>query len=157
MFGLRTWTLSLSASAAWAFKDTSPFMLFSTSKYASIGPTLHHQLTNLIRFDWSPPSIATNEAISSQIDSVISKCSSDFYIVAHQPGVSSTDFRQPSTPHLREYVQKRKQHIKSSASVSEVVGDIDPEMTVKALQKACGAEPMAIDPLSERCSLTVTV
>ena len=115
---------------------------------ATVSNTYTAQLSNVTRFDWSPPSIATSETISNQIDSIISKCSSDYYIVAHQPGASSRDYSPSSTPHLKDLVQKRKMNVKSGASVSDVVGEMDPEVTLRALQKACGAERLPIDPLS---------
>ena len=67
-----------------------------------------------------------------------------------QPGARSTDFHdQFSTPRLRQKVLGEDKDIRSSFTVSDVIGELDLREFSKGLQEKCGAELLEIDASSE--------
>lgn len=73
-------------------------------------------------------------------------CPSDYYVVAFQPGVHSTDFVSRSTaPSLGEKMMGKDKAIRSTASVHEVSGAMDATQVQSMIEKACGAKSTVID------------
>jgi hypothetical protein len=97
-------------------------------------------------FDWEIPSISTQRTIQEQLLKSFSKCSSDFYIIAQQQGVNAGDYTSRSTPHLQEWMERRSNDVKFSATVSEVLGELKSTDLEEILQKGCGGDTMIIDP-----------
>ncbi|KAL2358723.1 BIG/ATPase V1 complex, subunit S1 [Cryomyces antarcticus] len=124
--------LALSFASVQAFRDTSPFFLFSTSELV---PTIleHTQA-------------ATSGRLASQISQALSECPSDTYILVSQPGVSAADFAgASSTPHLRKYIERENFSVVSSVAVPDVVGALDTSAISKFLETDCKASPMSVD------------
>ncbi|KAI4195205.1 MAG: hypothetical protein LQ350_007327 [Teloschistes chrysophthalmus] len=122
-------TLVLGASLAHAFTDTSPFFLFSTSEL----------LTSL-------PQITSSETVTKTVISQLSHCPSDTYVVVSQPGVHVEDYSDRyAAPHLRKKIQAEDKRIRSVATVTDVLGDIDAESLVGAIEEQCGAALLRID------------
>lgn len=81
--------------------------------------------------------------------SKLASCPSDYYVIASQPGVHSSDFStSKAAPRLGAKVLKQDQDIKSSLIVNEVVNVLDAKQ-IRDMIKNCGAENTVIDALSE--------
>ncbi|MCJ1393728.1 hypothetical protein MMC18_006604 [Xylographa bjoerkii] len=112
-----------------AFENTSPFVFFSTSEILA-----------------SSPQIATAASLSRTINIELGKCPSDIYLIVTQPGATAADYRsQHSTPYLRRSVSGEDKHVRSSFTVSEVLGEIDTTALAKTLEQQCGAGTLSID------------
>lgn len=97
------------------------------------------------------PAATVYEAILSGLQ----QCPSDIYVIVSQPGINAVDFHdQYSAPHLRQKISGIDKNIRSSVSVSDVVGRIDAEMLSTTLQKKCGAGLLRVNASCMfRCSL----
>ncbi|KAM5467338.1 hypothetical protein MferCBS49748_004051 [Microsporum ferrugineum] len=117
------------ASSVDAFRDTSPFFLFSTNS-----------------FETQSSQLQSASSLLSTVSSDLSSCPSDFYILVSQPGVHVLDFsNRRSAPRLRERVLKQDGIIKSSFAVSEVVGEFDADSLQKQLENKCKAETVVVN------------
>ncbi|EON69185.1 hypothetical protein W97_08543 [Coniosporium apollinis CBS 100218] len=129
----RIGALALSATLASAFRDTSPFFMFSDSPLPN--PVATTQL-------------ALSGQLSSQIQRSLADCPSDTYIIVSQPGISAADFSdRSSTPHLRDYVDQHGGHngIQSSVAVAEVVGALSTDALSQRLADRCKATIITVD------------
>ncbi|KAL8924385.1 MAG: hypothetical protein Q9172_002732 [Xanthocarpia lactea] len=121
--------LALSAGICNAFRDTSPFFMFSTSELLT-----------------SVPQIALASTIQDIIVSQLSKCPSDTYIVVTQPGVHAEDYSDRyAASHLRRKVSGEDERIRSTMSVMDVLGDVDAEKIVEVVGDKCGAALLRVD------------
>ncbi|KAL9581003.1 MAG: hypothetical protein Q9203_006072 [Teloschistes exilis] len=121
--------LALGASLANAFIDTSPFFLFSTSEL----------LTSL-------PQITSSETVTKSVISQLSNCPSDTYVVVSQPGVHAEDYSDRyAASHLRKKIQAEDKRIRSVATVTDVLGDINADTLVRAIEEKCGAALLRVD------------
>ncbi|KAL8724710.1 MAG: hypothetical protein Q9166_007798 [cf. Caloplaca sp. 2 TL-2023] len=121
--------LIVSASLANAFRDTSPFFMFSTSELLT-----------------STSQISTASTIQDTIKSQLSICPSDTYIVVTQPGVHAEDYSDRyAAPHLRRKVLGEDERVESTMSVTDVVGKVDAEALVDAMKDDCGAALLRVD------------
>ncbi|KAM5434929.1 hypothetical protein McanCB56680_004846 [Microsporum canis] len=117
------------ASSVDAFRNTSPFFLFSTNS-----------------FETQSSQLQSASSLLSTVSSDLSSCPSDFYILVSQPGVHVLDFsNRRSAPRLRERVLKQDGVIKSSFTVSEVVGEFDADSLQKQLENTCKAETVVVN------------
>ncbi|WEW60022.1 hypothetical protein PRK78_005505 [Emydomyces testavorans] len=118
-----------SAASAGAFRDTSPFFFFSTHG-----------------FDTKSRQVASSTAVQDDVYNKLLSCPSDFYIIASQPGVHVLDYNaRKSAPRLREKVLKKDGAVRSSFTVSEVVGDFDTEGLVSMLESRCAADSISLN------------
>ncbi|KAL8734430.1 MAG: hypothetical protein Q9181_003210 [Wetmoreana brouardii] len=121
--------LAVSAGFAHAFTDTSPFFMFSTSEL----------LTNL-------PQIASGETVSREVISQLSKCPSDTYVIVTQPGVNAEDYSyRYAAPHLRKQVLGEDKRIRSTVTVTDVLGDVDADTIIQDVGSKCGAALLKVD------------
>ncbi|EED21690.1 conserved hypothetical protein [Talaromyces stipitatus ATCC 10500] len=121
--------LALGAGIADALKDTSPFILLSTSDLLS-----------------SSSNIASATSLLSDVWSSLKTCPSDYYIIATQPGVHAADYsNSKGTPRLREKVLGNDKAIRSNITVTEVLGSLDPTSIRSGLEEECGAQVTRID------------
>ncbi|ODM17187.1 hypothetical protein SI65_07586 [Aspergillus cristatus] len=121
--------LSLGAATASAFHDTSPFFLASTSEI--LLPSSN---------------IALSTSLLNDLGSHLNSCPSDYYVVAYQPGVHSTDFAtRKSAPRLGAKMTGKDETIRSTSSVHEVSGVVDAKEVQNMIGNACGAETTVID------------
>ncbi|KAL9578696.1 MAG: hypothetical protein Q9212_005552 [Teloschistes hypoglaucus] len=122
-------TLVLGASLANAFTDTSPFFLFSTSELLT-----------------SFPQIASSQTVEKTIISQLSHCPSDTYVVVSQPGVHAEDYTDRyAAPHLRKKIQAEDKRIRSVATVTDVLGELDADNIVATIEEKCGAALLRVD------------
>ncbi|PYH29446.1 Ac45/VOA1 transmembrane domain-containing protein [Aspergillus neoniger CBS 115656] len=125
--------LALGATTANAIRDTSPFFLASTSQIPSTSAQLR-----------------TAPAILEDLSTGLSGCPSDYYVIASQPGVHSTDFAtRQSAPRLGGKMTGKDKNIRTKTIVNEVVGEIEAKDVQKLLEKECGAESTLIDASSD--------
>ncbi|KAL8944490.1 MAG: hypothetical protein Q9216_000400 [Gyalolechia sp. 2 TL-2023] len=121
--------LALSAGLVHAFTDTSPLFLFSTSELLTTSPQIVHA-----------------DTISETITSQLSKCLSDTYIVITQPSVHAEDYKDRyAAPHLRKKIQGEDDRIRSSMSVTDVLGEVNTGLIIAAIENNCGAALSKID------------
>ncbi|PYI10571.1 BIG1-domain-containing protein [Aspergillus sclerotiicarbonarius CBS 121057] len=121
--------LALGATTASAVRDTSPFFLASTSEVLSTSAQLK-----------------TAPSILEDLSTGLSGCPSDYYVIASQPGVYSTDFAaRKSAPRLGAKMTGKDKAIRSKMIVNEVVGVLEAKEIQKLLEKECGAESTVID------------
>ncbi|GLA27630.1 hypothetical protein AnigIFM63604_000421 [Aspergillus niger] len=129
--------LALGATTASAIRDTSPFFLASTSQIPSTSAQLR-----------------TAPAILEDLSTGLSGCPSDYYVIASQPGVHSTDFAtRQSAPRLGAKMTGKDKNIRTKMIVNEVVGEIEAKDVQKLLEKECGAESTVIDASSDSYSV----
>ncbi|KAL9002991.1 MAG: hypothetical protein Q9188_004109 [Gyalolechia gomerana] len=121
--------LALVVGFAHAFTDTSPLFLFSTSELLTTSPQIVHA-----------------DTISKTITSQLSKCPSDTYIVVRQPAVRAEDYEDRyAAPHLRKKIHGEDGRIRSSMSVTDVLGDVNTASIITAIERNCGAALSKID------------
>ncbi|KAL1957087.1 hypothetical protein VTO42DRAFT_6345 [Malbranchea cinnamomea] len=119
----------VAVTAVDAFRDTSPLFFFSTSEFES-----------------SSQQLESASSVTEDVTEKLSSCPSQFYILASQPGVHAMDYSSKrSAPRLREQVLKKDNTIRSSFTVSEVVGEVDNSSFESLLVSKCGAGVMEVD------------
>lgn len=141
----------ISVSSVSAFRNTSPFFLFSTDKYATASLfAFRLKLITSSRlaegFEAIHPQLVTSADINSQVLESIKHCPSATYFIVHQDKVSSSDYLDGrSTPYLSRWLGGADKSIASSAIVPEVIGSVD-EVTIRDyLRTRCGAESVSIN------------
>ncbi|KAL2828764.1 BIG/ATPase V1 complex, subunit S1 [Aspergillus cavernicola] len=121
--------LALGAATASAFRDTSPFFLASTSE--------------------SSPTSAQLKSATSLLDDLstkLSTCTSDYYVIASQPGVHGTDFAtRKSAPRLAAKMTGQDKAIRSITVVNEVAGVLEVKQIQSILENECDAQTTVID------------
>ncbi|KAK0516786.1 hypothetical protein JMJ35_001389 [Cladonia borealis] len=121
--------LALSAAIVEAFKDTSPFFLFSTSELLT-----------------SSPDLISASRLSEIVIPELTKCTSETYIIVSQPGVGAADYENKrSAPHLRKRLLGDDKSIRSSLVVKDVLGWLDVDDLSGAVQNGCGAAHLRVD------------
>jgi hypothetical protein len=149
----RLWALALSAQFVSAFKDTSPFFLFSTSRWALISTAQANTSPTDNDYRLSDPLIvhsqlASSSALTAQVSQALLSCPSDTYIIISQPGVSASDFSAgESSPNLRQYLNKTA-GVAETWTVAEVAGVLDAKSIEKQVEEKCKADVLRIDATS---------
>ncbi|KAL3418217.1 ER protein big1 [Phlyctema vagabunda] len=127
-------TLVAGAATAHAFRDTSPFLLFSSSPLPSTISSL------------STDQLQSAADVVKQTDKLLSSCSSDIYLVVEQPEISAFDVSsQTSIPFLRQALADSS--VQTKYVISEVVGleaSHQARRFVDKIQKECGAELLVL-------------
>ncbi|KIW72604.1 hypothetical protein PV04_00786 [Phialophora macrospora] len=124
--------LALAAGRAHGYLDTAPFFMFSTSEL----------LTTT-----SP--IQSASLLTSDVALSLSSCPSDYYIFVSQQGVSLQDYSnsKKSTPWLSKALspsQAAESGIRSSLTVSDVLGPLDSSALIDALRTECGVSTTTV-------------
>ncbi|OJJ42951.1 hypothetical protein ASPZODRAFT_136816 [Penicilliopsis zonata CBS 506.65] len=121
--------LAFGAAAVDALTDTSPFFLASTSEV--------------------PISSEQSIAATSLLDSLstgINSCPSEYYVVAFQPGVHYSDFKQPrSAPRLGGKMRGEDKSLRSTSTIDEVAGVLDAKQIQEMIEMSCGTQTTVID------------
>lgn len=77
-------------------------------------------------------------------------------MIVSQPAVNAADYHDPeAAPRLRQNIRGENKNIRSSVTVSDVLGALDVESMSRQLQEKCGAEVVRIDASSKRSSLPI--
>lgn len=138
----------VAAQTAHSYVDTSPFFMFSTSEYArpvSQNASATDQIYSILQ---STSQLSTASAITSEVANTLSTCPSTHYIIISQSGVTASDYSSTSTtPTLADRLStKRKQKgIRSSTSISDVVGGVDTDAWRRTLHSSCNLEVVDLD------------
>ncbi|KAF2262551.1 BIG1-domain-containing protein [Lojkania enalia] len=137
-----------SLPSALAFRDTSPFLLFSTAN---------------LDLNGHDAEVAKSSQIVEQVKESLKKCPSSTYFVVRQPGVSSADYVSANASPLlglymtgddesrpKRLLEELRNHLKVSdvvtrIAVSEVVDAIDSSSITKYLETQCGANVISAD------------
>ncbi|KIX00160.1 uncharacterized protein Z518_10297 [Rhinocladiella mackenziei CBS 650.93] len=139
---LRLCALALAAECAYGYLDTTPFFMFSTSELLlSISPL-------------QPAPVIVADVVLS-----LSQCPSDFYILVSQQGVSGRDYEcKKNTPVLAKALSDAqfRPGIRSSFTIADVYGDIDPSSWTEVLETKCGVKITEIDASKDSVPTTLT-
>ncbi|KAI9850577.1 MAG: hypothetical protein M1838_005427 [Thelocarpon superellum] len=93
----------------------------------------------------SLPQIATSSAVRSVLESRISKCQSDAYIIVSQPRVRAADFQSTkASPRLRQGLNG-KRDVWSSIQVADVVGILELDTVEQLVTDICEATRLEVD------------
>ena len=96
------------------------------------------------------PEIASAASLSKQIKPELAKCLSDTYVIISQPGVSAADYSsQFSAPHLRNAMSGDDKQVRSSFTVTDVLGTLDSSALMDTVKERCGAAVLSVDASSE--------
>ncbi|KAM3157880.1 hypothetical protein ABEW05_001590 [Botrytis cinerea] len=114
------------AAAVQAFKDTSPFLLFSSSELPSSMEIERQELD-------------TTSSVLQNAKSFLSTCPSDVYIIIQQDALAASDFSVPeSVPHIKAAIADSR--VRATYSVADVMhedGNLAGEIA-EFIEKACG-------------------
>ena len=97
----------------------------------------------------SPPQIIAATSLSQTISAELQRCPSDVYVIVSQPSVRTTDYSGRHSPHLRKWVSGEDKRIRSSFTVTDVLGHMDTSEFVELLEKQCDAGTLDVDASSE--------
>ncbi|KAF2474895.1 BIG1-domain-containing protein [Lindgomyces ingoldianus] len=124
--------LALSAlPSTLAFRNTSPFFLFSTAE---------------LPLNSVHTAVAQSARVSGQVTDSLKNCPSRTYFIVRQDGVASADYLDAlSAPRLALYLGDQHPDVKSHMAVSEVVGSLDTKLISKFLESQCGADVVQVD------------
>ena len=143
---------ALVAGVVHAYRDSSPFFMFSTSEYAS-----HHisdiplsRITDCYRFPISSSQLQSASSLSADVALSLSKCLTDHYIIIIQPDVQASDFSiQSRVPTLsarfKENMSWANFRLRSLVSIADVVGEIDVNTWRETLETSCDASTYIVD------------
>lgn len=107
----------------------------------------------LYRILFSSPQIVKSASLSQNINEALQKCPSDTYVIVSQPAVNAADYHDPeAAPRLGRNIHGDNKNIRSSMTVSDVLGALDVDSVSRQLQEKCGAEVVRIDASSKRSS-----
>ncbi|KAF7952704.1 hypothetical protein EAE96_005935 [Botrytis aclada] len=113
------------AAAVQAFKDTSPFLLFSSSELPSSMQIENQELD-------------TTSSVLQNAKNFLSTCSSDVYIIIQQDALAASDFSAPeSVPHMKTAVADSR--VRATYSVLDVMyedGNLAGELA-EYIEKTC--------------------
>lgn len=77
-------------------------------------------------------------------------------MIVSQQAVNAADYHDPeAAPRLRRNIGGGNKNIRSSMTVSDVLGSLDADSVSRQLQEKCGAEVVRIDASSKRSSLRI--
>jgi Tol biopolymer transport system component len=89
--------------------------------------------------------IQTGASVLESLDSSLSTCPSDYYVIVSQPGVHSSDFStRKSAPRLGAMMLGKDSSIRSKMSVDEVAGLVEPKEIKTLLENKCKAQTTTI-------------
>ncbi|QSZ29805.1 hypothetical protein DSL72_004323 [Monilinia vaccinii-corymbosi] len=114
------------AAVVQAFKDTSPFLLFSSSELPSSIHIENQELDNA-------------SSVLQNTKNFLSTCPSDVYIIIQQPGLAASDFSaQDSVPHMRAAIADSR--VRATYTVTDVIyeGRNLAEELAKHIESSCG-------------------
>ena len=117
---------ALALQSANAFKDASPFVLYSTSQ-------LEGESANV--------NVISAQSLQEGINHQINGCPYGTYVFVSQPGVSTNDLTlSKSTPHLRRRLSAKDDDVKSVFTAKNVVGEVDAMALVATVNRECNTK-----------------
>lgn len=141
--------LAASLPSAFAFRNTSPYALFSTAEYVSAPPRPPFQANSCsLSIPSDDADVARANAVVDRMASALEGCPTRTYFVVRQNGVSSADFSDAhrSAPRLASHLSGQSDYVKSTMVVSEVIEEnFTAAGITKYLQSKCGAQVVSED------------
>ncbi|CAA9964679.1 hypothetical protein P3342_010686 [Pyrenophora teres f. teres] len=97
--------------SALAFRNTSPFFLFSTAD---------------LLIPNNDAAIAESSEVTADVLKALQHCPTSSYLVVEQKGVSSADYEHGrATPQLSRYMAGKHAEVKSTVAIPDTVGQVD--------------------------------
>lgn len=104
----------------------------------------------MLRILASSPQIVSASSLSKIVLLELRKCPSDTYVIVSQPGVNVADYHDRfSAPHMRRNIAGDNKNVRSSMTVSNVLGTLDAGNISKEVQEKCGADVLHLDASSK--------
>ncbi|KAG9759004.1 BIG1-domain-containing protein, partial [Aureobasidium melanogenum] len=114
---------ALALQTANAFKDASPFILYSTGQLDAKDANVN---------------VISAQSLQESVEHQLKGCPSNTYVVVSQPGISTNDLTvSKSTPHLRRRLSGKDDNVKSIFAAKNVVGDVDGMALVASITREC--------------------
>ncbi|KAI4737584.1 BIG1-domain-containing protein [Aureobasidium sp. EXF-12298] len=114
---------ALALQSANAFKDASPFVLYSTNQLDAKNANVN---------------VISAQSLKESVDHQIKGCPSGTYLVVSQPGISVDDLTvSKSTPHLRRRLAGKDDNVKSVFAAKNVVGNLDAVTLIGSIRREC--------------------
>ncbi|KAG9528879.1 BIG1-domain-containing protein, partial [Aureobasidium melanogenum] len=114
---------ALALQTANAFKDASPFILYSTGQLDAKDANVN---------------VISAQSLQESVEHQLKGCPSNTYVVVSQPGISTNDLTvSKSTPHLRRRLSGKDDNVKSNFAAKNVVGDVDGMALVAFITREC--------------------
>jgi hypothetical protein len=141
-------SLAVFSSTVAAFRDTSPYILLSTSKCARF-PLKAGQKANYLRRipssfqERSTGQVQDSYDVVEDTKAFLSACPSDTYIIISQPALHSDDLSSKAIPYLWRAMSSNNMRIR--IGISDVVGQVDPENIKNYLVSHCSAGFISLD------------
>ncbi|RKF82552.1 putative atp-synthase s1 [Golovinomyces cichoracearum] len=128
-------TIAIVSLQVQAFKDTSPFLLFSSS------------LSNSIK-QFPKEQIASRDRVLKTTELFLSECPSDAYLILLQPSISASQLSNKSSQ-IRQL--SKNNHVKTQLSVRDTVGlkIEDGVRILRYLETNCGSKGVVGWPLDD--------
>ncbi|KAK8137639.1 hypothetical protein PG984_003132 [Apiospora sp. TS-2023a] len=115
---------ALCCAEAQAFSNTSPFLLFSTSKLADSATQDQAQ-------------IQSSASVTKLATDILSSCPTDRYLLVTQPNLHAAHLRSSKSAPRLQHTLKSAQ-VASRVSVAEVAGALDTKALSKLIKESCG-------------------
>ncbi|KAK8001785.1 ER protein big1 [Apiospora marii] len=115
---------ALCCAEAQAFSNTSPFLLFSTSKLADSATQDQAQ-------------IQSSASVTKLATDILSTCPTDRYLLVTQPNLHAAHLRSSTSAPRLQHTLKSAQ-VASRVSVAEVAGALDTKALSKLIKESCG-------------------
>lgn len=113
------------------------------------------RLTISSRLLASSPNLVSADHLRKTVIPQLTKCVSDTYVIVSQPSVEAADFEDGySAPQLQQKMTGEDKSIRSSLSVTDVLGGVSAEELSMAIQDRCEARHLRIDASSTACPAT---
>ena len=118
-------------------------MVFASCQYLPASLTYYRLLL-------SSPRITSASSLARTLIAQLEKCPSDNYVIVSQPGVNVADYSNPhSAPHLKQMTSGEDKNIRSSLIITDMMGAIDADEFVRAVEDKCGAVLLRVDASSK--------
>ncbi|KAI4691458.1 hypothetical protein J4E90_002495 [Alternaria incomplexa] len=112
--------------SALAFRNTSPFFLFSTAD---------------LLIPNNDAAIAESSEVTVDILKALEHCPTKSYIIIEQDGVSAADYADGrAMPQLSQYMSGQHSEVKSTVTIPDVVGTVDAGALADHLVSKCGQD-----------------
>lgn len=135
-------TIVACATAVAAFKDTSPFFLFSTTEYEALSLVAGRDMLTADRLPSNTTvaqaQLQSRQQVLQSTKDFLSSCPTDSYIMIEQEGVNAQDFSgSRAASGLRKAMASGG--IKHSVNIADVVDGVDFAELVSYLQETCSS------------------
>ncbi|KAF1943487.1 BIG1-domain-containing protein [Clathrospora elynae] len=112
--------------SAFAFRNTSPFFLFSTAD---------------LTIQNNDASVAQSSTVTADVLGALKHCPTQSYVIVEQHGVSSADYADGrAAPQLSRYMGGKHPEVKTTLAIPETVGQVDAAAIAAYLQSNCAAK-----------------